>query len=114
MHIIEVYIGGSLSPECRFTAGNRAANTRWIGSQVNPRTSQDVKAKSSCHCGNPDFNIYSVTKHLRTKLPQDYLLNILLVAIYKSLFLIPHWLKGVVKMELLNRLSASLSFNMKT
>ena len=101
MHIIEVYMGGSPSPEGQCVAGKRPANTKSIGSQVNPRTSQDVMSKISCHCGNQNFNIYSVTKHLRTKLPQDYLLKIFLVAICKFLFIIPDWFKDVVKMELL-------------
>jgi len=47
MHTIEVFMGGSPSPYGRSTVGKIAAYTKWVGSQANPRTKEDVMTKSA-------------------------------------------------------------------
>jgi hypothetical protein len=72
-------MGGSPSPYGRSTAEKRAANTKWIGNQVNTRTNQDVTKKSSCHCREANLQYLFRNKTLEDKitprLPPEYVLS---------------------------------------
>jgi len=79
MHAVEVYTDRSPSRYGRSTAGKRAANTKWIESQVKPSTNKDEMTKSSCHCRESKLQYLFRNKTLEDKttprLTPEYLLS---------------------------------------